>query len=814
MSWLQNLLRDSHYALRQLRRAPGFAFTVVLTLALSVGVATAVFCVIDAVILSPLPYAHPEKIINVQSQSRSGYQQPDSWPGYQDERAQTHSFQALAAYNNNLANLETASGPVRITAITTTDNFFEVFGVQPLLGRTFVRGEEEPGRNNVIVLSYDEWQKTFDGKSSVIGQAVRLDGVSNTVIGVMPAGFRFPLSARNAVYQPLHIDKPWMQQRGNHWLALVARLKDGVTLEQAQAERNHVLSDIGRANPESDGGRTSMITAESSSVDKKAKGPLWTLLAAVFAVLAIGCVNIAGLLLARGVKREREMAMRSAIGAGRVRLIRQVLTEGVMLALLGAAAGVLLASVLLDLMRAFLVHALARGADIHLNWMVLAAAIAVAVLSSLAASLYPALRLSGLDPNRVLKAGGSAGTQRAQYRLRAGFVVAQVALTLVLLVVAGMLMRMVMNYRNTDLGFDPARILTVRIAISPGNYQNRDVLTDFYHPLLDRIGQIPGVRAAGIINMMPIDRAYTNSEVHIAGQPPYPTDQVMLAELRFTTPGYFAAMGIHLKNGRALSPALDLNTSKSASIVVNEAFVKQFIPAGLDPLGQHLDDSNKPEEKTGIVGVMGNVRQDIDEKPMAEMDYLVDQLPAADRIGALNDMSLAVRTDGDPRQIISALRNAFHETDPTVPFDEPRVMTEVVEDTLVFQRMEGWLFGIFAGLALLLSLVGLYGLISHEVEQSTRDIGVRMALGASRLGILAMVLKRVAIMLAAGTIAGVVLTLIARKLIDMVIYFNAPKEAGSFLLLALLLMVAGLVAALIPALRAASIEPMQALRSE
>ena len=811
---MQTFLHDLRYALRQLRRAPGFAFTVVLTLALSVGVATAVFCVIDNVILRPLPFAHPERIVSIVSRSHSGYTQPDSWPSYCDERAWTHSFKALAAFNNNLANLETGSGPVRLTAITTTDNFFDVFGVRPLLGRTFLPGEEQPGRNDVIVLSYEEWQKQFGGQAGVIGQSVRLDGVANTVIGVMPTGFRFPLSASNAVYRPLHIDKPWMQQRGHHWLGLVGRLNDGLSLEQAQAERNHVLSEIGRLHPDSDNGRTGSVGPLASSVDKKAKGPLWTLLAAVLAVLAIGCVNIAGLLMARGVKREREMVMRVAIGAGRRRLLGQVLTEGLLLALLGASAGVLLASLMLDLMRAFLVKALQRGADIHMNWTVLGAALAIAVLTSLLASLLPALRLSAIDPNRVLKAGGGAGKQRGQYRLRSAFVMTQVALTMVLLVVAGMLVRVLVRYRSADLGFDPSHILAVRIAVSQASYQHRDVLTNFYNPLLERIRQIPVVRAAGVINMMPIDRAYTNSEVHLTGQPPYPPNQVTLAELRFVTPGYFEAMGIPIKNGRFLSPSLDRNTNKSSSMVVNEAFVKQFVPSGIDPVGQHIDDSDKSEQKSGIVGVVGNVRQDIEASPMAEMDYLAEQLPVADRIGALNDMSLALRTDGDPKRIVSALRSAFHETDPTVPFDNPRVMTEVVDDTLVFQRMESRLFGIFAGLALTLAMVGLYGLVSHEVEQSTRDIGVRMALGATRSRILGMVLRRVAWMLAAGTVAGLTLTILARKLIGMVIYFEAQKEAGGFALLALLLFTAGLIAALIPAARAASIEPMQALRNE
>ena len=364
--------------------------------------------------------------------------------------------------------MDTPNGPVVLHPIRTTDNFFDVFGVHPALGRAFLPGEQEPGKNDVVVLSDETWQKHFNSAPDVIGKTVRMDGRAYTVIGVMPADFRFPLGLRDGIYTPVHLDaEPWMKNRGAHWLWTVARLKDGVTIDQAQADLTHAFNNISKAYPDSDGGRTLHLERLAQNVDKQSKGPLWTLLGAVLAVLAIGCVNIAGLLLARGVKREREMAMRVAIGAGRRRLLGQVLTEGLMLAFLGAAGGVLLAWAMLDLMRAFLIHALQRGADIHLNFVVLAAAIAVATFASLAASLYPAVRLSGIDPNRALKAGGSAGTQRGQHRLRAGFVITQVALTLMLLVVASMLIRVVTRYRHVDLGFDPSAYPRRRSAHCP-----------------------------------------------------------------------------------------------------------------------------------------------------------------------------------------------------------------------------------------------------------------------------------------------------------------------------------------------------------
>jgi predicted permease len=810
-------LQDLGYALRQLRRAPGFAVTAIATLALSVGIATAVFCVIDAVVLQPLPYAQPDRIVDLDTHSgRGGYIQPASWPSYLDERNQATSFQALAGYFRwrELA-AETPTGPTVLQVVRTSSNFFDVFGVAPLLGRGFLPGEEQTGKNDVVVLGYDAWMKHFNGARNVVGTPVRLDGHTYTIVGVMPAGFRFPLNTRDGLYMPVHLDTAaWMSTRGGHWLRTVGRLKDGVSVQQAQADVEHVFANIGKAYPDTDGGRTVRLQTLSKVVDQKSRGPLWVLLGAVLAVLAIGCVNIAGLLLSRGVKRQREMAMRVAIGAGRTRLLRQMLTEGLLLALAGAGGGILLAWSVLDLMRAFLVTALQRGADIHFNWTVLGASIALAVVASLAASLYPALKLSGVDPNTALRAGGNAGTGRGEHRLRAGFVITQVALTLVLLVVAGLLMRVVTRYRHVDLGYDPAHIFAADLHVAPVRYDGRDVVADFYQPLLERISHIPGVSAAGLIDMLPIESSGSNRDVHIAGQPPYPKDTETLAETRMVSTGYFDVFGLSIRAGRPLNPALDKSGNKAATIVVNQAFVSELLPHGLGNTAPRLDDAKDPDEYTQIVGATGDVRQDLREKPLPEVDYLINEIPPAQRAETLSAMVLVVRASGDPQQLIEPLRQALHDVDPTVPFDDPRTMTDVINEELVFDRMVGWLFGIFASLALLLAMVGLYGLVSHEVEQGTRDIGIRMALGASRQHVLGMVLRRVAWMLGAGAIAGLVLSIAARKLIGIVIYFDAQKESGNFVAIAALLVVAGLLAALIPARRAASIEPMQALRTE
>lgn len=814
---MQNLWRDVQYAVRQLRNAPGFAATVVMTLALSVGAATAVFCVIDAVLLRPLPFVHPEKVVAVEGHSRSGYSQPASWPSFEDYRAQAHGFSALAGYVNfGDMTLETPQGSVvRVAATHSTDNFFDVFGVKPLLGRTYLPGEEQDGRNQVVVLGYQIWQSQFSGDRDIVGKTIKLDGEAYTVIGVMPASFRVPLGQHDKVYVPRlfvgTLGEMSRTHRGNHWLMMAGRVRDGVSLDQAQAEMTQIFSNVGRAYAESDDGRTARVRLFADSVLGKDQKPLWLLLGAVLAVLAIGCVNVAGLLLARGVRREREMAMRVAMGAGRARLVRQVLTEALVLALLGAVASVVFATGLLHGLRAFLVAALSRGSEVDMNWTVLAAALATAALVSVLAALYPALRMAGADPNHALKEGGRGGASRGQNRLRSGFIVGQVALTLTLLIVSGILLRAVTAYRHADLGFDPRHILSTSINLTPTRYTQRDMLTNFYQPLEARVRQIPGVRAAGIIQVLPIDSYGWNSELHIAGQPPYPRGQERLVEMRIVSAGYFDAMGIQLHRGRWLNPATDGAENKATPMIVNEAFVREFIPQGLDPVTQKIDNF---QPWSPIVGVTSSVRQHIYEKPMAEADYLADSIDPKERSSDLQSMFLVVRFDGDGKALTPALRDAIHAIDPTVPFKEPVRMDAVVDKALSMDRLESWLFGIFAGMALLLALVGLYGLISHEVEQGRREIGIRMALGALRGRVLAMILQRVGLLLVAGTVLGMGLTYVARRLIGIVIYIDAQKEAGVVIGIATLLLAVGFLVTLVPGVRAASVNPNEALRSE
>jgi putative ABC transport system permease protein len=482
---VHDIIQDIRYSLRQLHKVPGFSTAVTLTIALTISFTAAMFSVLYATLIRPLPYDQSDRIVALQPRTVQGYVRPASYPDYLDWRQMSASLSVLAGYNpaGNI-NFEGPEGPVALHLVTTTDNFFDVFGVHPLLGRTFASGEDQPGRNDLVVLSYEVWQHHFAGQMSVVGETVKLDGHSFSVIGVMPAGFRFPISEADTVYTPIH-PTPQQHARGNYWLMSIARLKDGVTAQQAHADMDRVAIDLGNSYHNSEGTRIGLVDLPSF-VTGDTRNSMRLLFYAILALLAIGCVNIAGLLLIRGVKRDRELALRAALGAGKWRIIKQILIEAFIYSVVGTAVGIPLAYGLLHVTRVLLTTALARGSEVVLNGEVLAASVLAALTITFLASLVPLWRTTGIAPNLRLRAGGSVGTSRGQHRLRAAFVVTQFALGLVLLVISSLLLITMARLRNADMGFSTDHIATAEVDLSIGRYAGRNAVADFYYPLLEK----------------------------------------------------------------------------------------------------------------------------------------------------------------------------------------------------------------------------------------------------------------------------------------------------------------------------------------
>jgi predicted permease len=599
------------------------------------------------------------------------------------------------------------------------------------------------------------------------------------------------------------------RSRGSHWLPTVGRLAPGVSAQAAEQEFNRVLTRLGEAYPDTKGRRARLIELATFTVGNS-KDALHLLFYAVLALAAIGCVNLAGLLFARGLRLQHEVAVRAALGAGRRRLISHLLADTLVYALVGGALGIGLAFVLLEATRLLIEAALQRGAEATINVPVLLGSLGMSVLIGLLAGIWPALRVSRNATATTLRAGGRAGMDRGQNRLRAAFVSVQVALALALLVVSGLVFRSLARLQHAEFGFEPSHILTAEVDLAPAAYEKRDVMAVFYTPLLEKVRAIPGVRDAGIIQLVPIQNWGWNSDIQIVGQPPGKPNEERLAEFRLVTPGYFSVFGGRLVRGRLLDEKLDTPTSPQVA-VVNERFVERFLPPGVDPIGQAIQDG---KEKIAIVGVVRNIRQSVFLPALAETDYSASQVPVEQSANALSTMQLVVRTTVPPETIVQDLRRTFAGIDRTLPFRTPQTMEEVIAGALTLQRLENWLFGSFAALALILALVGLYALISHEVELSRRDIGIRIAVGATTGRIFGLIYRRVGAMLAIGLAAGAFATWAARTLLAAVIPIQPEHDLAALAGLAAAFLAVALLAALLPAHRAATVDPMKSLRSE
>ena len=813
---MTTILNDVRFALRQLRKSPGFTITAILTLALGIGATAAMFSVIDAVLLHPLPFNGVDRITRINMKAAANYSQPASWQEYQDIRRLATAFSVVAGVGNSGGvTLTQGKDAIYLHAVQGTDNFFQLFGVRPVLGRTFLPGEDQTGKNQVAVLSYSVWQQYFGGRKNVIGEYIHLDGLPYTVIGVMPAGFRFRFDTRDVIYTPLQLSPDQIKSRGSFWLPVWGRLKPGVTYSQATADMNHVLNELGKQFPEHDKGKTAQVvpivdwlhTNQSGHSDRP---ELWTLLAAVFAVLLIACTNVAGLLLARGILRERELAVRTALGAGRRRIVIQMLTENVLLGIGGGVGGVILGELLLVAMQQFLEKAFALGGNARMNFAVLAATFVVSLLASIAAGLVPAWRAAHIDPNHALKSGANTGTTRQQHQLRAGFVVVQVALSLMLLVCSGLLLLGLRGMLQTDVGFNPKNLLTLEVDIPSGDYKSTSFVQGLVQPLEARVQQIPGVTAVGSNDLLPILQNGSNSDIALVGKPEDPIDKQRLTEMRFVSPGYFAAMQLPILKGRDFTSQDGAKTQQVA--IVNDAWIKEFLNSDEDPLAQAFK-GDPGDGNTAIVGVARSGRQNLFERANAEADFPLTQMPQ-EWLAFIPQFYLFVRTSVPPTSIVPQLRNALHEVAPNVAFRTPETMEQVLSDALVTSRMLSWLFGLFAAIAAMLTAIGIYGLLSQEVASRTRDIGVRMALGATRVGVAQLVLSRVGVLLIVGIGAGLTGVFLIRRVLIAVLTVQFHQDIWAIVAIAVGLGAIGLISAVIPARRAASIDPMQALRSE
>ncbi|HEY4365156.1 MAG TPA: ABC transporter permease [Bryobacteraceae bacterium] len=799
------LWRDLRYAVRTLARNPGFTFVAVLALALGMGANTAIFTVVNAVLLQPLRYPKSEQLISVAERNlKAGFPVFSLSPGnYVDFRDHNHSFSGFAAFGGKGLNLSTGSQPERLLGVRVTPEFFDVLATKPQMGRTFTAEEMVPGASHVAILSQSLWRERFAGRPDVLGQTLKLNSEIYTVIGVMPADFQFPRSSQ--IWIPLDLEASEWQQRGGHYLNGIGRLKDGMTLASAEADLNTIAARAEQQFPASNAGWDTTSMTLQDRIVRQIRTVMWTLSAVVGAVLLIACVNLANLLLSRSAARHREISIRSSLGAGPGRIIRQLLTESVLLASMGAAAGLAIAWGATRLLVYSQPDLLPRSGEIALDGRVLVFTAALAVFTGVLFGLAPALRLAKTNLASAVREGGRGNTIGfRRNRLRSVLVIGEVALALVLLSVAGLAIRSFTHLQAVNPGFDPHQVLTFRIDLPEAQYKTNAQQAAFYRHALERIRALPGVTAAGAGQVFPLSRSNYILDFTQIGKPPVAPGHEPNAGYYAVTPGYLEALRIPVKSGRDFTARDDASAPPVA--LISESMARKFYP-GENPLGQRIQMGNgsKPAE---IVGIVGDIRDaELESTGLPAVFEPAEQIP-------FTTMFFGVRVERDPDSLISSIRSAIREQDPEIPLDAVGTADALVEQALSMDRFSTFLMSAFAVLALLLALVGIYGVLSYAVTQATQEIGIRMALGAQQGHVLKMVLGHAGILMAVGLVIGLAGGLGAGRLLASELYEVKAADPVTFASTALVLLATGLLACAIPALRAARVDPLTALREE
>jgi putative ABC transport system permease protein len=808
---MQTLLQDLRYAFRLLAKSPGFTAIAILTLALGIGANTAIFSVVNGVLLRPLAFRDPSRLVIVAEKSPFPTIST-SYENYVDWRDQSRSFESMEATRGTNLTLTGAGEAERLTARMATAGLFPLLGVEASVGRTFLKEEDQAGGTPVVLLGYGLWQRGFGGSRDIIGKPITLDAQPYTVVGVLPAGFQILQPAE--VFVPF---KPWAATlpADRNWhpgIIAVARLKPGVSREQARAEMVGITKRLEQQYPDYNTGTSADVVGLQEQMVQNVRPALILLLGAVSLVLLIACVNVANLLLARAASRGREVAIRTAMGAGRARVVRQLLTESVLLSLGGGLLGIFLAWVSLGPLLKISAGSVPQVIPIELDRSVLVFTFLVSLVTGLVFGIVPALRTAGLDLRGTLNEstrGSTAGP--GHHRLRGILVASEMALAVLLLVGSGLLLRSFSRLQDVPPGFQSDHLLVADIPLSQTTYAKPEQRYQFFDRLVERAKVLPGVRSAGAASFLPVSGGGSVIHFNITGHPPKTPHDYVAAGYRTVTPNYMETLGVPLLQGRLLTPAD--NERAPAVAVINASMAKTYFP-NENPLGKRIQLGATPDKDVPtmeIVGVVGDVRPGLGVDPQTEMYLPYRQ---ADLVLPVFQLSLVLRTAADPQLLTSALRSALAELDPNQPLVNVRTMEDNMAATVAQPRFRTWLIGIFAAVALVLAAVGVYGVLSYTVTQRTSEIGIRVTLGAQPEDVFKIIVGEGLRLALAGVGVGIIAALAITRVLQSFLFGISAYDPPTFFAVALLLTIVAVAASFFPARRATLVDPMVALRYE